>query len=147
MIWKIVHVLRLSRITVSFRAFLFLVATMAGYLAPDLSFALPGIVVDTAHYYMKHSYDVQRYTLNLDIYHCYQLPYPRTFTATEIITFRVDSTLNSIKLNARSGSLQIDSVGMAAASFSHASDTLKLFLDRTYQPGEIYRATLKEEVK
>ncbi len=92
---------------------------------------------DTAHFYMKHSYDVLKYKLDLDIYHCYQTPPSKEFTAKEVITFKVDSALNSIGLNAVNFSLAVDSVGMAAVSFSHLSDTLKIQLTRTFQPGEI----------
>lgn len=94
------------------------------------------IVSDTAHWYMKHSYDVLSYSLNLDLYGCYAAPYPHTFTAKEIITLKVDSALNSIKLNAVNTSIQIDSVRQAGVSFTHLNDTLQIQLDRTYQPGE-----------
>ncbi len=92
---------------------------------------------DTAHWYMKHSYDVLNYKLNLDIYNTYFSPYSKAFTAREVITLRVDSALNSISLNAVNTSLQIDSVRDAGVSFTHANDTLKVQLNRTYQPGEI----------
>jgi aminopeptidase N len=95
------------------------------------------VSVDTAHYYMKHSYDVVKYKLDIDIYHCYPSPYLRDFTAVEIITFKVDSALNSIKLNAINSSLTIDSVKLNAVSFTHLSDTLKILLNRTFQPGEV----------
>ncbi|MEI8226581.1 MAG: M1 family aminopeptidase, partial [Bacteroidota bacterium] len=91
---------------------------------------------DTAHYYMKHSYDVQKYQIDMDIYASFTAPYPKSFSAKEVITFKVDSALNSIKLNAVNSSLQIDSVRMAGISFTHSSDTLGIILNRTYQPGE-----------
>ena len=94
------------------------------------------ISIDTAHYYMKHSYDVQKYKLDIDIYPCYDSPYPKSFPAKEMITFRVDSSLNLIKLNAVNSSLQIDSVEMAGVSFTHIQDTLNVHLNRTYMPGE-----------
>ncbi len=92
---------------------------------------------DTAHYYMKHSYDVQNYKLDIDLYSCYATPYPKSFAAKEVITFKVDSALNSIRLNAVSTSLQIDSVRLSAVSFSHSNDTLTVNLNRTYLPGEL----------
>ncbi|MFC2101385.1 M1 family aminopeptidase [Bacteroidota bacterium] len=97
----------------------------------------PAITVDTAHWYMEHSYDVLQYKLEVDLYDNYATPYPKTFTAVETITFRVDSTLNSIQLNAISTSLEIDAVGLAATSFTHANDTLTLNLDQTYNPGSV----------
>jgi len=92
--------------------------------------------LDTAHFYMKHSYDVLKYSLFVDLYQCYPKPYSTAFPATEVITFKVDSALNTIHMNAVNTSLQVDSVGLAGISFSHSSDTLTIQLDRTYQPGE-----------
>ncbi|MGA3014604.1 MAG: M1 family aminopeptidase [Bacteroidales bacterium] len=93
--------------------------------------------IDTAHFYMFHSYDVLKYRLNLDLYNCYQAPYSSGFFSTEVITFVVDSTLNSIKLNAVGSSLNIDSVGFSAVGFTHSNDTLKIKLDRIYHPGDL----------
>ena len=95
------------------------------------------MICDTAHWYMVHSFDVQNYKLTLDLYANYSVPYPKSFQATEEITFRIDTALNIIKLNAVNSSLQIDSVRMAGISFIHANDTLKIQLNRTYQSGEI----------
>lgn len=93
--------------------------------------------IDTAHYYMVHSYDVQKYTLDIDLFACYDPPYPASFRAKEIVTFRVDSSLMSVKLNASNSSLQIDSVSMAGVSFTHVLDTLTIRLNRIYLPGEM----------
>ncbi len=92
---------------------------------------------DTAHYYTKHSFDVLKYKLDINLYQCFKTPFPKTFQAKAIITFRVDSTLNSIQLNANTPSLAIDSVSMAGTSFTHLVNVLTIALDRTYQPGEI----------
>ena len=54
-----------------------------------------------------HSFDAVNYKLNLDIYNCFISPYPKSFTGSEILTFEVDSALNSITLNAVSSSLTI----------------------------------------
>jgi len=97
----------------------------------------PAITTDTAHWYMEHSYDVLQYKLEVDLYDNYATPYPKTFSAKEVITFRVDSTLNSISLNAISTSLEVDSVSLAALTFTHANDTLTLQLDQTYNPGDV----------
>jgi aminopeptidase N len=91
---------------------------------------------DTSTYYMEHSYDVLNYAVEMDIYPCYAAPYPKNYPAREVITFRIDSTLSSIKLNAVNTSLEIDSVGLSAVSFTHSADTLTIQLNRTYQPGE-----------
>lgn len=84
-----------------------------------------------------HSYNVLDYKLDVNIYHCFFSPYPKDFKATNIITLKVDSTLNSIKLNATNVSLQIDSVRLAGVSFTHVSNILTIQLDRSYAPGEI----------
>ena len=95
----------------------------------------------------RHTYDVTNYKLNLDIYNCFKTSV-RTFTGTEQITFRVDSTLNSIQLNSVYTSLGIDSVkllGGANLVFSHSSSTnmLTITLDRTYTPGETVNVVIK----
>ena len=92
---------------------------------------------DTAHFYTRHSFDVLKYKLNIGLYQCYMNPYPRSFQAQEVISLKVDSTLNTIKLNAINTSLVIDSVRMAADSFIHEHDTLTIYLNRIYQPGEL----------
>lgn len=88
----------------------------------------------------KHSYDVLNYKLNLDIFNCFKLTV-RNFNATNLITFKVDSTLNSIQLNATYTSLVIDSVRLLNGTnltFNHNSTTniLTINLDRIYNPGE-----------
>jgi aminopeptidase N len=84
----------------------------------------------------RHSFDVINYTLNFDIFNCYTTPYPKSFTASNLITFKVDSTLSFIKLNAINSSLTIDSVRLAGISFTHSGDILTITLDRVYNPGE-----------
>lgn len=85
----------------------------------------------------KHSFDVLNYTLDLDIYNNYSSPYPKSFSATNIIEFRVDTALNSIHLNAVNSSLEIESVSMAGVDFTHTGNILTIELDDTYNPGEI----------
>lgn len=83
-----------------------------------------------------HSYDVLNYNLDLDIFHCFATPYPKNFTGKNIITFRVDSTLSSINLDADNTSIQILSVGGNGISFTHNNDVLNIILNRVYNPGE-----------
>jgi aminopeptidase N len=95
----------------------------------------------------RHSYDILNYKLNLDIFNCFKNSV-RNYTGTEQITFRVDSTLNSIQLNAYYTSLVIDSVKLLSGSnlvFAHSSTTnlLTINLDRTYNPGEIVNVIIK----
>lgn len=87
--------------------------------------------------YIPHAFDVQNYKLYLDIYNCFLSPYPKSYTANEIITLRVDSVLSSISLNAVSTSLTIDSVSLAGTSFTHTNDILTIKLNRAYQAGEL----------
>ncbi len=84
----------------------------------------------------KHSFDVINYTLNFDIFSCYTSPFPKSFTASNHITFKIDSTLSQIKLNAVNNSLIIDSVRMAGISYIHSGNILTIMLDREYNPGE-----------
>ncbi len=88
----------------------------------------------------RHAYDVLNYKLNLDIYNCFKNSV-WNYTATEQMTFKVDSTLNSIQMNAYYTSLAIDSVKLlsgASLAFTHGTSTniLTVTLDRTYNPGE-----------
>lgn len=88
----------------------------------------------------RHSFDVLNYKLYFDIYGCFKTPYPKSFTANNIITFRVDSTLSSIKLNAVNTSLAIDSIRLLSGTvlnFTHSSNIITVTLDRTYNPNEI----------
>ncbi len=84
----------------------------------------------------KHKYDVLNYELNLDLYDNFFSPYPQGYTASNIITFRVDTALNEIKLDAVNSSLQINGVGLSGQLFIHDDDTLTITLDRVYNPGE-----------
>jgi len=84
-----------------------------------------------------HTFDVLNYKLDLNLYSCYSSPYSHLFNGKDIITFKVDSTLNSIILNATNSSLTIDSVGLSAISFTHINNNLTIQLDRVYNPGEI----------
>jgi aminopeptidase N len=81
-----------------------------------------------------HSFDVLSYTLTLDIYNCFFSPYHKSYNATDVIKFSVDSALNSIQLNAKNSSLGVDSV--TGKTFYHASDVLTIYLGTTYQPGD-----------
>ncbi|MBI5474977.1 MAG: T9SS type A sorting domain-containing protein [Ignavibacteriae bacterium] len=89
-----------------------------------------------------HSFNVLNYKLDLDIYSCFITPYPKSFVGVNTITFRVDSALQSITLNAVNTSLVIDSVRLAGTSFTHVSNALTITLDRTYNPGEVVQVKI-----
>jgi aminopeptidase N len=94
----------------------------------------------------KHSFDVLNYKLNIDLYSCYFSPYPKSFVGLNIMTFRVDSTLNVIKLNANNTSLTIDSVKLTSGTnltFTHTSNILTINMDRTYNVNEIVNIRIK----
>ncbi|MEZ4691931.1 MAG: hypothetical protein R3A12_17955 [Ignavibacteria bacterium] len=65
-------------------------------------------------------------------------PYTRSFTASNEITLKIDSALNSVSLNAKNTSLVIDSVlkSNMPLVFTHSGDMLNIVLDRIYNPGE-----------
>ncbi len=83
-----------------------------------------------------HSFNVLKYTLDLDIRDCFLPPYPKSFTGTDKVLFVADSTLNSISLNFTTASMTVNSVGMAAVSYSIVNNILTLNLDQTYAPGD-----------
>lgn len=85
----------------------------------------------------KHKYDVLDYKINMDIYNCFFSPYPKNYTASVVIKFRVDTALSSIDLNAVNSSMTITGVSMSGVSYTHASNILTVNLNRTYNPGEI----------
>jgi aminopeptidase N len=88
----------------------------------------------------RHSYDVQNYTLNLNIYNSFFSPYPHSFTASNKMTFRVDSALSSINLYAVNTSIVIDSIrkiGGSLFAYSQGPVLCNVTLDRTYSPNEI----------
>lgn len=93
-------------------------------------------VVGESHTSPRHSFDVLDYALDLDLYSCFVTPFPKSFRGSNTVTFRVDTALSAISLNASSASLVIDSVRLAGVSFTHASGMLSITLDRTYVPGE-----------
>lgn len=84
----------------------------------------------------KHSFDVLRYTMDIDLMENFTSPYPHNFTSDLVILFKVDSTLNSIQLNAQNSSITIDEVGLAGITYTHANNILTIELDQTYNPGD-----------
>ncbi|RPI13117.1 MAG: T9SS C-terminal target domain-containing protein [Ignavibacteriae bacterium] len=86
---------------------------------------------------IRHTFDVIKYTINLDIRNCFISPFPKNFNATIKIDLRVDTALNAINLNAVNTSLQINSVGLNGVSFTHTGNILTINLNRTYNPGEM----------
>ncbi len=94
-------------------------------------------LMDNPETSIPHTFNVLKYTLNLQLYNCYFTPFPSNYKASEIIRFEVDSALNTIQLHAVNTSLVIDSVRLAGSSFSHSGNMLTISLDRTYNPGEI----------
>jgi len=90
----------------------------------------------------KHSYDVLKYTLNLNIYNCFKTTGNKAYSGVEEINFKVDSTLSSIQLNAVYTFLVIDSIRLSSGSvlnYNHSSSTniLTVTLDRTYNVNEV----------
>ncbi len=83
-----------------------------------------------------HSFDVLNYRLDLNLYQNFLSPYSHYFKGSNIMTFLVDSTLSSIRLNAVKSSITVDSVRMAGSSFTQSATILTIQLDRQYNPGE-----------
>jgi aminopeptidase N len=89
-----------------------------------------------------HSYDVLSYAMSLKIYNNFFSPFPHDFAAKETVLIKADSSLNSIKLDADTASLIIDSVRSAGVSFTHPNDILTVQLNRTYNPGEVFQVRI-----
>ncbi|HPI84899.1 MAG TPA: M1 family aminopeptidase [Bacteroidales bacterium] len=90
----------------------------------------------------RHRFDVLNYKLNMDLWDNFQNPFSQAFDATETVTFRVDTALNQIKLDAVNTSLTIHAVGLAGIGYTHFDDTLTVQLDRIYNPGEIAEVSI-----
>jgi aminopeptidase N len=84
----------------------------------------------------RHKYDVLNYSIYVDIRQCFFSPYSRGFTGDVVITFRVDTALNQITLNAVNSAIVVNSVRLAGVSFTHTGDVLTVNLNRTYNVGE-----------
>ncbi len=84
----------------------------------------------------KHTFDILKYTFNLNLRDCFIPPFARTFKAWVQLDFRIDTAFNSFQLDATNTSLAIDSVRLAGISFTHSNNILSIALNRTYNPGE-----------
>lgn len=86
---------------------------------------------------IHHSYNVLNYELHIDLSDVFSPPYPSLFYASATISFQVDSTLNSIVLDAKKAKLIIDSVGYPAIAFTQDAASTTITLDATYAPGAL----------
>lgn len=84
----------------------------------------------------KHSFDVLHYNLELDIYDCYLPPYPKSFTASNTITLKMDSVADFIRLDAVNTSLEIDSIHPANYTFNHQNNFLTVHFNQQYAVGD-----------
>ena len=119
--------------------FLLVLFTSVSFLPenPTIGFRTTSLNINSSP---RHSYDVLNYKLNLDIYNCFKPPYPKTFSGSEQITLKIDSSLYSIPLDAVNSSLSIDSVKFTNGNllnFTHSNNRLTIALNRMYIPGEI----------
>lgn len=64
-------------------------------------------------------------------------PYPKSFTGSVKVKFRIDTALSSINLNAVNTSIVVSSVGLSGVSFTHSGNILTVTLNRQYNPGEV----------
>ncbi|MEP7146489.1 MAG: M1 family metallopeptidase [bacterium] len=86
----------------------------------------------------ENTFNIIKYEINIDIYHCFKTPFPHSFSASEIITIVPDSQTSQINLNAVNTSLNIDSVSMAGISFTHVNNMLSINLNKLYDEGETF---------
>ncbi|MDD5361198.1 MAG: M1 family aminopeptidase [Ignavibacteria bacterium] len=85
---------------------------------------------------VRHSFDVVNYKLYIDIRNCFYSPYPYSFAGNVTIKFIADSVINSMKIDANSGAIVIDSVRQSGVGFTHNQNIVNISLDRTYNPGD-----------
>jgi aminopeptidase N len=101
-----------------------------------LVLCFPNSIRPQNYFYQQKKFDVLHYNLDLNLYNCFNNPYPHSFNGIEKINFKAEDKLTFLSLNASNGSIEIDSVSGDARSFSHFADTLTLFLNRVYNPDE-----------
>lgn len=87
----------------------------------------------------EKSFDVLNYKIILDIYNCFNRPYPNSFSAEEVITIKADSSINYLKLMASNSSILIDSVYLSGISFNHSDDTLQIKLGNTFFKNDTFK--------
>jgi len=88
------------------------------------------------------NFDVQNYTLNLDLMNCFQSPYSHQFTANETITFKALEPISYVQLDAANYSLTINSVTGAVSSFTHLNNLLTITLDQVYTVNQTFEINI-----
>lgn len=87
-------------------------------------------------------YDVLRYDIDINLYNCFIKPFPRSFTASEIISIKAQTQISSIDLDAVNTSLIIDSVSMNGNSFIQKGNVLTVDLDKNYDKDEEFNVQI-----
>jgi len=82
--------------------------------------------------------NVIKYDLEFDLINTFQEPYPKTYSAVNVVSLMVNSTAGQITLNAENYSLIIDSVSGSGQTFVHENDLLKINLDKFYNSGDMF---------
>jgi len=85
------------------------------------------------------SFDVQRYSLEVDLYKNFLSPFPHSFNAIEEITFTALNEIESIKLDASNKSILINKIYLDGKSFSHGNDTLTIRLKSKINKGKEFK--------
>ncbi|MEO8210159.1 MAG: M1 family metallopeptidase [bacterium] len=91
--------------------------------------------------------NILMYDLNLNLYNCFEKPYPASFDATELISAMTETGISQISLDAVNTSLSITSVEGAGTSFKHINNILTINLDRFYEKGEIFEVKINYKHK
>lgn len=84
----------------------------------------------------SQSFDIQNYSLELNLYNNFISPYPHSFEGKETITLRTLKNIDKIILNASSKSLMIDSVIGNKIIFKHQNDSLIIKSDKILRKGK-----------
>jgi aminopeptidase N len=94
------------------------------------------LIITLSSIIYPQQFDIQHYSLNLNLYNNFLSSYPHSFAGYEEITIKARKDLNSIKINASNKSIDIDKVSIDAERFAHSNDTLTIYLKRKVRSGE-----------
>lgn len=103
--------------------------------------------LDNSNTSIKHAFDVIHYDLDIDLYACYTMPFPKNFNATCKITLLIDSLLNHIELDADNYSLIINNISSPVNSFTHYNNKLRIMFAQTYNPGDTIEIVIQYQRK
>jgi aminopeptidase N len=85
------------------------------------------------------NFNIQNYSLTLNLYENFEPPYPHSFFGYEEIKIQAENDLEFVKLNASNNSLSIQSISLDSKNFTHINDTLTIHLNRKIKAGQQFK--------